>query len=119
MMLLRPLFVIACAWFGCSDVHAQYELRGTVTDNSTGETIPGAVVKMKGEAKGSSTDMDGKFVLKVSQLPPFTIVITSLGYAAQEIAVTSLDQAIKARMGADEVLLKEALVVKERISDKQ
>jgi outer membrane receptor protein involved in Fe transport len=117
--LLRPFFVLACTWFGCAEIHAQYELRGTVTDNSTGETIPGAVVKMKGEAKGASTDMDGKFVLKVAQLPPFTIVITSLGYAAQEIAVTSLDQGVKARMGADEVLLKEALVVKERISDKQ
>ena len=30
---------------------AQYELRGTVTDKATGETVIGAVVKVKGEAK--------------------------------------------------------------------
>ncbi|HNO06936.1 MAG TPA: carboxypeptidase-like regulatory domain-containing protein, partial [Flavobacteriales bacterium] len=53
---------------------AQYELRGTVTDKATGETVIGAVVKVKGEAKGVSTDLDGKFTLKVTQLPPFVIV---------------------------------------------
>ena len=95
---LFPMLALICACI-CGTASAQYELRGTVTDKSTGETIIGAIVKLKGEGKGVSTDLDGKFVLKVSQLPPFTIVITS--------------------MGADEVMLKEALVVKERISDKQ
>ncbi len=108
-------FCCLCAFV----VHAQYQLRGTVTDKSNGEAIIGAVVKLKGEAKGVSTDLDGKFTLNVPQLPPFTILITSLGFSAQEINVTSLDQPIKAAMGADEVLLKEALVVKERVSDKQ
>ncbi|HNM70589.1 MAG: TonB-dependent receptor [Bacteroidetes bacterium] len=98
---------------------AQYELRGTVTDKATGETVIGAVVKVKGEAKGVSTDLDGKFTLKVTQLPPFVIVITSMGYAAQEIAVASLDEPVKARMGPDEVMLREAVIVKERISEKQ
>ena len=98
---------------------AQYELRGTVTDKATGETLIGAVVKMKGQATGVSTDLDGKFTLKVAQLPPFTIVVSSLGYAAQEIPVASLDEPVKARMGPDEVMLREALVVKERISEKQ
>src|SRR5262245_33890276 len=104
--------LLPCLLLAAGTISAQYELRGTVTDKSTGETIIGAVVKLKGESKGVSTDLDGKFVLKVPQLPPFTIVITSMGYAAQEIEVTSLDQPIKASMGADEVMLKEALVVK-------
>jgi len=116
--MLRSLLV-CCLLLLLGTVHAQYELRGTVTDKGTGETIIGAVVKLKGQDKGVSTDLDGKFVLKVGQLPPFTIVITSMGYAAQEIDVSSLDQPISARMGPDEVMLKEALVVKERISDKQ
>ncbi len=117
--LLAPLFALFCGVFACEEASAQYELRGTVTDKTSGETIIGAIVKLKGESKGVSTDLDGKFTLKVSQLPPFTILITSMGYAAQEIEVASLDQPIKASMGADEVMLKEALVVKERISEKQ
>lgn len=117
-LITRWAVSVGCALLGLG-AFAQYELRGTVTDKSTGETIIGAIVKVKGEGKGVSTDLDGKFVLKVAQLPPFTLVITSMGYSAQEIEVTSLDQPIKASMGADEVLLKEALVVKERISDKQ
>ena len=117
--LLAPLLALLCFAFANEESYGQYELPGTVTDKSNGETIIGAIVKLKGEGKGVSTDLDGKFTLKVSQLPPFTIVITSMGYAAQEIEVASLDQPIKASMGADEVMLKEALVVKERISDKQ
>ena len=117
--LFAHLLALFCVLWACDEAAAQYELRGTVTDKSTGETIIGAIVKVKGEAKGVSTDLDGKFVLKVSQLPPFTISITSMGYAAQEVEVASLDQPIKASLGADEVMLKEALVVKERISDKQ
>lgn len=116
--MLRSLLV-CCLLLLLGTVHAQYELRGTVTDKGTGETIIGAVVKLKGQDKGVSTDLDGRFVLKVAQLPPFTIVITSMGYAVQEIDVATLDQPISARMGPDEVMLKEALVVKERISDKQ
>ena len=117
--LFAHLLALFCVLLACDEAAAQYELRGTVTDKSSGETIIGAIVKVKGESKGVSTDLDGKFVLKVSQLPPFTIAITSMGYAEQEIEVASLDQPIKASMGADEVMLKEALVVKERISDKQ
>ena len=117
--VIRALLALCCAWLGCSEAHAQYELRGTVSDKATGETLVGAVVKVKGEAKGAVTDVDGKFKLSVAQLPPFVLVITSMGYTAQEVEVVSLDQPITARLGAEEVLLKEALVVKERISDKQ
>lgn len=116
--LLRPLLALLCAWC-CQRAAAQYELRGTVVDRSNAETLIGAVVKVKGEAKGAVTDIDGKFTLKVAQPPPFTLVVSSMGYQDQEIPVTSVDQPLTVKLGMDEVVLQDALVVKERISDKQ
>lgn len=96
-----------------------YELRGIVTDGATGETLVGASVKLKDGTAGTVTDLDGRFKLKLDQLPPYTLVIAYMGYAPQEIVVQSTDQEIKAKLGADQVLLQEAQVIAQRISDKQ
>ncbi|MDR0814960.1 MAG: TonB-dependent receptor [Bacteroidales bacterium] len=63
----------------------QKQITGTVLD-AQGETIIGANVIEKGTANnGSITDIDGKFTLSVA--PNATLVITYIGYKAQEIAV--------------------------------
>ena len=96
-----------------------HELRGTVTDAATGETLVGASVKLKDGAAGTVTDIDGRFKLRVEGLPPFTLSVAYMGYAQQDIVVQAVDQEIKAKLGADQVLLQEAQVIAQRISDKQ
>ncbi|RYF23065.1 MAG: SusC/RagA family TonB-linked outer membrane protein [Flavobacteriales bacterium] len=66
---------------------ANRQISGTVKDSKTGQTIPGAGVKLKGTSNGTSTDADGKFVLRV----PATGVleITYIGYDKQEISLTA------------------------------
>lgn len=93
------------------------QVHGTVMDASTGETLVGAVVRVKGGA-GTTTDIDGRFTLAVPT-PPFSLVVSYVGYTEQEVPVTDVAQEIKVRLGANEVLLKEAEVVRQRISDKQ
>ena len=115
----RALLALSCAWLACTGANAQYKLHGTVIDSKSGETLVGAVVKMKDGPSGVVTDIDGKFMLIVPQLPPFTLVITYTGYAPQEILVASLDGDLKCKLSVDEVVLHEAQVVKERITDKQ
>lgn len=62
-------------------------LTGVVTDSSTGESILGASVVVKGTTIGTSTDVNGKYQLnKVA--PGQTIQISFLGYDPQEIAYT-------------------------------
>ncbi|RZK54451.1 MAG: SusC/RagA family protein, partial [Pedobacter sp.] len=75
---------------GMSGVYAQEtnrQISGTVKDSKTGETIPGAGVKLKGTSNGTSTDADGKFVLRV----PATgiLEITYIGFDKQEVTLTS------------------------------
>lgn len=48
---------------GAAAPTAESVLRGTVTDNN-GETLPGAVVKVKGTPFGTSTDEEGRYQLR-------------------------------------------------------
>ena len=101
-------------------VQAQtYILKGVVTDGATGETLVGASVKLKGAATGAITDIDGRFQLTVSQLPPYTLLVSYVGYKDQEIVVQSVESEVKVRLGADHVLLGDAEVVGSRITEKQ
>lgn len=52
LLLLLPLSVLA-----------QSTLSGVVTDKSSGQPLPGVNVIIKGTAKGTTTDFDGKYVL--------------------------------------------------------
>lgn len=121
-ILLRAALrlVLPACCLGALDASAQqYKLRGTVTDGSTGETLIGASVVMKGTTNGTTSDIDGRFELLINELPPYTLVISFVGYTPQEINVKSLDQELKFKLSTDQVLLKEAEVVGSRITDKQ
>jgi iron complex outermembrane recepter protein len=124
---MRPSFTqasslrtcIATLWlFVFLPAHAQV-LRGIITDRSDGSALIGATVVLKGTTTGAVTDLDGRFQLPVEVPAPFTVVISFLGYATQEIEVRDPAQELRVRMGPDQVLLREAEVVGSRISEKQ
>jgi outer membrane receptor protein involved in Fe transport len=116
----RTVALLSVLWLTLGMAFAQpYTLRGTVTDGNTGETVIGANVVLKGTTIGAVTDVNGRFELSVNELPPYTLVISFIGYTQQEVQVKSLDQPLKFKLSTNEVLLKEAEVVGSRISDKQ
>jgi iron complex outermembrane receptor protein len=64
----------------------EYAITGTVTDKSSGETMPGVYIKVKGTNTGAATDVSGRYSLKVPDVNT-TLVFSFLGYASQEIPV--------------------------------
>lgn len=62
------------------------EISGTVTDADSGSPLPGANITVKGTSIGTATDVDGKYKLSVPSNSN-TLVISSIGYATQEIAL--------------------------------
>ncbi len=117
--VLRTAMIVVLMLASATAWAQPYKLRGIVVDNNTGETLIGASVVLKGTTAGAATDIDGRFELTVNQLPPFAIVISSMGYTDQEIEVKSIDADLRVKLGADQVLLNEADVVGDRISEKQ
>ena len=59
---------------------------GVVTDASSGETLPGVSVAIKGTSLGTVTDIDGRYTLSVSG-PSDILVFSFVGYTPQEIQV--------------------------------
>ena len=63
-------------------------LVGTVTDASTGETLIGVNVIIKGTTQGTVTDLDGKFSIGVTGKDE--IEVSYIGYKTQTIEVGDL-----------------------------
>jgi TonB-linked SusC/RagA family outer membrane protein len=59
-------------------------ISGKVTTED-GSTLPGVNIAIKGTTKGTTTDADGAFKLSVS--PTAVLVVSSVGYASQEVRV--------------------------------
>ncbi len=92
---------------------------GIIRDGKTNESIIGAVITLKGSNTGTVTDIDGKFELPVDQNPPFTIVISFVGYEPQELNITSVDKPVTLKLQPKQIELKGVEVTGSRISEKQ
>lgn len=119
--LLRRLasLLLPCCFLAVAAQAQQYVLRGVVADATSGETLIGANVVLKGTTIGATTDIDGRFELRVNELPPYTLVVSFMGYQPLELEVKSLDKELRLKLSTDQVLLREAEVVGSRISEKQ
>lgn len=63
------------------------EVKGRVTDKSTGEAIPGASVLVSGTSIGTSTDMSGNYSIKLPANAR-TLFFNFIGYESQEVLLT-------------------------------
>ncbi|MEO8148455.1 MAG: TonB-dependent receptor [Bacteroidia bacterium] len=100
------------------NINAQ-QLTGTIRDAKTNEAIVGATIVIKGTTTGTTTDVDGKFVLKVTQPLPVIVLISYTGYNGEEIKITSLEKPFTVKLKLKQVELKGADITESRISEKE
>ncbi|WP_109435035.1 TonB-dependent receptor domain-containing protein [Aquimarina sp. AU119] len=67
---------------------AQTTIKGKVVDESN-QPIPGANIALEGARVGTVTDFDGLFSLTVENSPPFTIVVSTVGFESSSIDISS------------------------------
>lgn len=84
------------------------EIKGSITDGSTNETLPGVNILVKGTATGTTTDMNGGFTLNAPA--DAILVISFIGYKTEEVAVNSRT-AINVALTATAETLSEIVVV--------
>ncbi len=88
---------------------SQTTVDGKVVDQNN-EPVPGANIVITGKAIGTTADFDGNFILETSEVPPFQLSITSIGYSdvTQEISANNQTLTIvltEAQTFLDEVVI--------------
>jgi len=111
ILLIAFTFLIQTAY-------AQIQLSGTIIDGQTKETLIGANVIVKGTNNGTSTDVNGNYILSISGKLPITLEISYLGYKLIESEVTSKNPK-PIYLFPDSKSLQEVRVVDTRITQKQ
>lgn len=95
-------------------------LTGTVKDARNKEPLIGATVLIKGTSKGAAVDIDGNFSIPLTnEKPPFTLVVSFVGYTPKEIEITSITQKVNVLLESNEKMLKEVEIVDSRLTEKQ
>ena len=88
---------------------AAQEVRGIVTDASSGDPVPGTTVRVMASSIGTTTDLDGRYDIS---LPPGqrTLSFSFVGYRTQEIAVPEGQRELNVRLTEDLLGLDEVVV---------
>ena len=96
---------------------AQTKVSGTITDATTKEPLIGVSVQVKGKVVGTITNTKGEFSFSVSTPPPFTLLISSVGYESQEMAVSGNSASINVALKEQAVLGQEVVVSASRVEE--
>ncbi len=82
---MKPSTLISVFIFITNSLFAQTgTISGIVTDSLTGNGLPGANILIQGTSRGTATDLNGFFVLKVSP-GVYNLVISYIGYETKKI----------------------------------
>jgi outer membrane receptor protein involved in Fe transport len=79
--LITVLFVI----IGVAVFAQTGKISGKVSDKTTGETLIGVTVKIKGTTKGSSTDVEGRYIIGTLSPGKYILEASYIGYATKNI----------------------------------
>ncbi|ODS80888.1 MAG: hypothetical protein ABS46_13075 [Cytophagaceae bacterium SCN 52-12] len=106
--LLGILFFSVISLASFAGKPADQTVTGSVTDEK-GEPLPGVSILVKGTQQGTTTDIDGKFSLHLTNENP-VLVFSFVGYVSQEVSVAN-QSVINIRLESDTKALDELVVV--------
>ena len=108
MIKFRVIFILTAFLLSGMQLQAQQRtVSGTVTDE-VGEPIPGVNVLIKGSNVGTTTDVDGRYQLSITE--EVTLIFSMIGFAENEINTSNRNQ-INVVLSESSIALGEVVVV--------
>lgn len=92
-MIFKKYIIFSIAllyWFSLSNNTFGQQLKnisGTISDQQTGQSLPGATIQIKNTNQGSSSNLDGEFKLSGIREKVITLIITYIGYNSDSLIV--------------------------------
>lgn len=114
---MRYILIAIISMFGLQVVNAQTSVSGTVLDD-TNEPLIGANVVLKGTTTGTITDFDGNFNLSLDAQPPFTLIISYVGYKSKDVEVKGDAVGLEIVLDDESSFLDEVVVSASRVEEK-
>ncbi|MEY3322270.1 MAG: hypothetical protein RLZZ417_1853 [Bacteroidota bacterium] len=108
----RLPFLSFCTFllFAITNMQAQYKITGSISDERTGESLMFANIIIQNTAKGTVTDLDGKFTLDVDNNNEVTLVVSSIGYLSQLIKASPSNNVLSIKLREDATNLEEVVI---------
>lgn len=106
IMTLCVSFVLSCIMGAQVFAQGGYEVKGVVVDQLG--PVMGATVMEQGTTNGTSTGLDGDFVLKVSSADA-VVEISCIGYATQSFVASAVPATIT--LSEDALFLDDVVVI--------
>ena len=100
--------LMAIIFIGHYSIAQDNTISGIVTDEETGEPLPGVNVVIKGTTNGVSTDLQGSY--KIAAQPDAILIFSFIGMESKEVAVNGRSR-IDVELGYDISQLSEVVVV--------
>src|SRR5437868_6641245 len=118
---IKIVVIIFASFFIFDKVQAQLngaiQVSGKVTDERQ-FPLDGISVLIKGTTTGAVSDSLGNFKLITSKQPPFTLVLSGVGFSPKELNVKSLTDKIRVQLFTQTFYANEVVVTASRQSEK-
>jgi CarboxypepD_reg-like domain len=90
-------------------------ISGKVLNRVTNESVSAVSVAIKGSQVGTFTDDKGNFKFSFNQKLPVTLMVSSVGYAVQEVVVNDVSQPLTIQLVSSNSLGQEVVVSATRV----
>ncbi|MFR9620521.1 MAG: TonB-dependent receptor [Rikenellaceae bacterium] len=91
--------------------------KGVVVDSTTGESLLGASIMIKGTTNGAATGLSGEFELNGEA--PMTIIVSYISYITQEVVLNSAAADIKIKLEPDVQRIDQVQVVTRGVQESE
>ncbi len=93
-------------------------ISGTIVNSLTKESVSAVSITVKGATIGTFTDDRGNFKIQINQKLPVTLLISSVGYELQEVAVSSASQPVTVQFIPSNSLGQEVVISATKVAQK-
>ena len=116
-LYLASILLLALLFSNTSIFAQSTTVSGQVLDGGNNEPLVGVNILVKGKVVGTVVDTDGNFSLTVNNAPPFTLVISSVGYETQEVEITQSTSDLSISLNEQTILGQEVVVSASRVEE--
>ncbi len=117
MKKILPLLLFLLPVLVQAQLNGALILSGRVVGENN-EGLPAVSISIKGSSSGAVSDSTGRFSLVTSQKLPFRLMVTSIGFAPQELEIKNANSKLAIQLNTQTFIANQVVVTASRTSEK-